>query len=418
MGKRFLVLMVCVVAVMALCAPAALATIAVTGVSPSSGAGGQSVTCTIEGTFYTTNIVFDAQTPSFELIRSGTTIAGTTNSWNSGAANVTFAIPSSASQGSYELHVTQSHKLYNVTFWTKDETTFANAFTVTAAPPPTVGTINPTSVWAGCVRTDIVLTVTGTNFVNGSRIVLNGVETTSTAFVSATQLTVPLAPANMAATVATLMVTVKNPPFPPGTSSGGGLPIALQQETTTPTVIISGADDGWHNAPVALTFAATDSQSGIQKVQYMSAPVVPTWTDATSYTIPTSTQGAVTVSVQALDWCNKTGTAQATVNIDTTRPKTETQGDVKVSRNKTAKLKFLITKPEGLSPTADVTITIKRGSGSTAKTLKKGDAPVNSTQTASFKCTLPKGTYTWTVYATDSAGNKQANAAKAKLTVK
>ena len=418
MGKRFLVLMVCVVAVMALCAPAALATIAVTGVSPSSGAGGQTVTSMVEGTFYTTNIVFEAQEPTFELVKGGTTIAGTTNSWDSGGATVTFAIPSSATQGSYDLHVTQSHKLFNVTFWTTDETTFANAFTVTAAPPPTVGTINPTSVWAGCVRTDIVLTVTGTSFVNGSRIVLNGVETTNTTFVSATQLTVPLTPANMAATVATLMVTVKNPPFPPGTSSAGGLPITVEQETTTPTVTISGAGDAWHNTPVALTFAATDSQSGIQKVQYMSAPAVATWADGTSYTVPTTTQGAVTVSVQALDWCNKTGTAQATVNIDTTKPETETQGDVKVSRKKTAKLKFQITKPEGLSPTADVTIKVKRRNGSTATTLKKGDAPVNSTQTASFKCTLPKGTYTWEVYATDLAGNKQANVAKAKLTVK
>lgn len=418
MGKRFLVVMVCVLVVMALCAPAALATIAVTGVSPSSGAGGQSVTCTIEGTFYTTNIVFEAQTPSFELVRSGTTIAGTTNSWDSGRANVRFSIPPSASQGSYSLHVTQSHKLFNVAFWTKDETTFADAFTVTAAPPPTLGAIDPTSVWAGCVRTDTILTVTGTNFVNGSRIVLNGVETTSTAFVSATQLTAPLTPADMTATVPTLLVTVRNPAFPPGTSSAGGLPITVKQETTTPTVTISGADHAWYRTPVALKFAATDSQSGIQKVQYMSAPAVPTWTDGTSYTIPNSTQGAVTVSVQALDWCNKIGTAQATVNIDTTKPETETQGDVRVARKKTAQLKFQITEPEGLSPTADVTIKIKRGNGSTAKTLKKRGAPVNSKQTASFKCTLPKGTYTWEVYATDLAGNRQANVAKAKLTVK
>jgi hypothetical protein len=418
MGKRFWFLSVCVMAVMALCAPAALAEITVTSVAPSSGARGQSVTCTVEGTFYTNNIVFDAEKPSFELVKGATTISGTTNSWDSGRANVTFSLPSSAPEGSYDLKATQSHKLYNVQFWTKDQTTSGNAFTVTAAPPPTMGTIDPTSVWAGCVRTDIVLTVTGTNFVNGSRIVINGGETTSTTFVSATQLTVPLTPADMAAPVPTLMVTVRNPPFPPGTSSAGGLPITLQPETTTPTVTINGADDGWHNAPVALTFAATDSQSGIQTVQYMSAPAVATWADGTSYTVPVSTQGAVTVNVQALDWCNKTGTAQATVNIDTTKPETETQGGVSVSRKKTAKLKFQITEPEGLSPTADVTIKIKRGNGSTAKTLKKGDAPVNSTQTASFKCTLPKGTYTWEVYATDLAGNKQANVAKAKLTVK
>ena len=44
----------------------------------------------------------------------------------------------------------------------------SNALTFTISnPAPTMGTLSPTSVWAGCVRTDIVLTVTGTNFVNG-----------------------------------------------------------------------------------------------------------------------------------------------------------------------------------------------------------------------------------------------------------
>ncbi len=418
MGRRFLFLSVCVMAVMALCAPAALAEIAVTSVTPSSGARGQSVACTVEGTFYTNNIVFEAEKPSFELVKGATTVSGTTDSWDSGRANVTFSLPSSAPEGTYELKATQSHKLYNVQFWTKDQTTLGNAFTVTAAPPPTMGTINPTSVWAGCVRTDVVLTVTGTNFVSGSRIVINGGETTSTAFVSATQLTVPLTPAHMAAPVPTLMVTVRNPPFPPGTSSAGGLPITVAPETTTPTVTINGADDAWHNSPVALTFTASDSQSGVQKIQYMAPPGVAAWTDGSSYTVPIASQGAVQVSVQALDWCNKVGTAQATVKIDTTKPETEALGNVSVKKGKTAKLKYRIGEPAGLSPTADVVIKIKRGNGSTAKTVTKDDVQVNESQTASFKCNLKKGTYTWYVYATDLAGNTQENVAQAKLTVK
>ena len=40
-------------------------------------------------------------------------------------------------------------------------------------------------------------------------------------------------------------------------------------------------------------------------------------------------QGAtVRARVQALDWCNQVGTATATVNIDTTKPGTETLGNV------------------------------------------------------------------------------------------
>jgi hypothetical protein len=285
-------------------------------------------------------------------------------------------------------------------------------------PAPTMGTINPTSVWAGCVKTDIVLTVTGTNFLNGSRIVLSGGEKTNTTYVGPTQLTVPLTPADMALPVASLMVSVKNPPFPPGTSSLGGLPLALQAETTNPTVTISGADSAWHNAPVALTFAASDAQSGVQKVQYTAPPAVGDWTDGTAYTVPTSTQGSIDVSVQALDWCNRVGTASATVNIDTTKPDTETLGNVSVRKGKTAKLKFRIGEPSGLSPTADVVIKVKRSDGTTAKTLTADDAPVNSSQTAPFTCNLKKGAYKWYVYATDRAGNTQENVAQARLTVK
>ena len=52
----------------------------------------------------------------------------------------------------------------------------------------------------------------------------------------------------------------------------------------------------------------------------MAAPAVPHLDRRHSYTVPTSTQGAIQVNVQALDWCNKVGTASATVYIDTTNP--------------------------------------------------------------------------------------------------
>jgi len=144
---------------------------------------------------------------------------------------------------------------------------------------------------------------------------------------------------------------------------------------------------------------------------------VAAWTDGTSYTVPVTTQGAITVNAQALDWCNKVGTASATVNIDTTKPTTAALNDVSVKRNKTAKLNFSITEPAGLSPSAKVVIEIKR-SKSTAKTITIASAPTNAPQTYSFKCKLAKGTYKWYVSATDLAGNPQANVASATLKVK
>jgi hypothetical protein len=613
MGKRMVFVIVCVIAVMALVAPAALADLAPTNMSPSYGVAGSSVTCTVEADFWIdSGLLQRALAPSFTLVNGGTTISGTTNSWNASSASVTFALPAGGPQATYDLEITQQHRLIpnpystdtgsladafdlfvrptitslsppsvtigspdlalvvhgnyfvniggfpgqhstvrfngtsmtttfnsntqltatipaaslttagtaQVTVWnssgyfpmhifaglesapfsfgitvptpvitsidpatavaggpafnlavvgtgfltgpagavvvfngtdlatTRDSATHltaavpaslittAGSATITVRnggagapvsngkaltvgnPAPAMGSINPTSVWAGCVKTDIVLTVTGTNFMNGSRIVLSGGDKANTTFVSATQLTVPLTPADMALPVASLMVSVKNPPFPPGTSSAGGLPLALQPETTNPTVTISGADSAWHRSPVALTFAATDAQSGVQKIQYMAPPGVGAWTDGASYTVPTSSQGSIAVSVQALDWCNKVGTASATVNIDTTKPGTETQGNVTVRKGRTAKLKYSIDEPAGLSPTADVVIKVKRGSGRTAKTITANDVPVGPSQTASFTCKLAKGKYTWYVYATDLAGNTQENIAHAKLTVK
>ena len=104
-------------------------------------------------------------------------------------------------------------------------------------------------------------------------------------------------------------MSVKNPPFPPGVPSALALLLPVVAETTDPLVTIGGADSAWHKTPVALTFSATDSQSGVQKVQYQSPPTVAAWTDGAAYTVPISTQGAIIVNAQALDWCNRVGTA-------------------------------------------------------------------------------------------------------------
>ena len=52
------------------------------------------------------------------------------------------------------------------------------------------------------------------------------------------------------------------------------------------------------------------------------------------------------------------------------------------------------------------------------KTIKAGQVTVNVTVSAKFTCTLAKGVYTYTVYATDVAGNTQAKVGSAKLTVR
>ncbi len=294
----------------------------------------------------------------------------------------------------------------------------SNAKTLTIGnPAPTVTSVTPAVLWAGSVQPDVVLAVAGAGFVSGARVALNGTEKTATTFVSAAQLTVPLTPADMA-TAGALAVTVNNPPFPPGIASLGSVSLPVRADSTEPTVTVEGADDAWHRRPVKLTFTATDAQSGVQKVQYTAPPAVGSWTVGSRYTVPVSAQGSIAVTVQAFDWCNHIGTAQATVKIDATKPGTQTLGNATVKKGQTAVLKYRVTEPAGLSPTADVVISVKSRRGATVQTLKAPGVSVNAAQAQSFACTLPKGTYTWYVSATDLAGNRQANVATAKLTVK
>ena len=284
-------------------------------------------------------------------------------------------------------------------------------------PVPVVTSVTPAVLWAGSVQPDIVLAVAGTDFVSGARVVLNATEKAGTTFVDATRLTTPLAPADMA-TVGTITVSVRNPPFPPGIAGAGSVALPVRADTTGPTVTVAGADDGWHRKPVPLTFTATDAESGVQKVEFRAPPAVGAWTVGAGYTVPVSEQGSIPVLVQAFDWCDRIGTAQVTVNIDTTRPRTQTLSNVTVKTGQTAVLRYRVAEPSGLSPAADVVIAVKKRSGATVATFREPAVPVNAEQGESFTCSLGKGRYAWYVYATDLAGNKQENVAHASLAVK
>ncbi len=350
-------------------------------------------------------------------VNGGNFVANSSVRWNGAAVATTFnsvtrltaIIPAARLTALGTAEVT----VMNVTAGT---TSAPAIFTITGQVP-VLTSLSPASVWAGYVKNDVVLTVNGSAFLAGARILLSGGEKAGTTFANASQLTVPLMAADIS-TPTTLTVSVKNPPFPPGVSSAGALLLPVVAETTDPLVTIGGADSAWHKTPVALTFSATDSESGVQKVQYQSPPTVATWTDGAAYTVPTSTQGAITVNAQAFDWCNRVGAASATINIDTTKPETTALGNVSVKRGNTARLKYRITEPAGLSPSAKVVIKIRRGNGTTAKTITINSAPTNARRTYSFRCNLAKGSYKWYVYATDLAGNTQDNVARATLTVK
>ena len=326
-----------------------------------------------------------AQVPAALIATAGTAAVKVRNGLGSGAAvsnAVTFTITSSGGGGGG-----------------------GGTFAVTS--------LEPQQVYAGYVGPGLTLTVNGSGFVSGAHIWLGTHEKTATTFVSASRLTTTLLPADLAS-VGTIQVSVKNPP---AVASPSTLPLAVGNETTDPTVTITGADGSWHNSPVTLTFVGSDSQSGVQKVQYRCPPAVGSWTTGTSYTVPVTTQGEIGVSAQVVDWCDRVGAASTVVRIDTTKPRTDALNAVSVKRGKIAKLKFRVSEPSDLSPTASVTIQVKKGAR-VVMTKTLSGVPMNSTETYSFRVGLKKGSYRWYVLATDLAGNRQVKADRASFKVK
>jgi hypothetical protein len=96
-------------------------------------------------------------------------------------------------------------------------------------PAPTISSISPATAVAG--SGGFTLTITGTNFVNGSVVRWNGSDRTTT-FVSSTQLTAAI-PASDVATAGTANVTVFNP------APGGGESGAVTFTITNPAPTIS-----------------------------------------------------------------------------------------------------------------------------------------------------------------------------------
>ncbi len=114
----------------------------------------------------------------------------------------------------------------------------------------------------------------------------------------------------------------------------------------------------------------------------------------------------------------QSATVSRRVNIETTRPATKAPSAASVRRYATATLKYRVDDARPGSPTAAVTIKIKNSRGSVVKTLSLGTKSVNTSLSAKFVCTLPKGTYRFYVYATDQASNTQSSTGNNKLVVR
>ena len=378
----------------------------IASVAPAAAASAATLTVTLTGTFLKDGL--DA--PQLALkgtgAVSGTTINGTgvvatANTTMVGAFNL--AAPTVAPPGVYDVVLT-----YGAT----GLVTKAAAFTISDAVP-TITTIDPTTVYAGSTQ-PLVLRVNGTGFsppllpgTTGSAIQIGARLTTDTTFVSATELTVPLTAADIAA-AGTVPITVVNPA--PGGGTSNPVNLTVGTDTTTPVTTIAGADSAWHNHDVLLTVTATDSQSGVEKTQYALNTTSPAIVVGNTITVPAdgSFEGVIHVVAWSTDWCGhvEDPAEGVTVKIDTVGPRTT--ASVAATVTKGSKVTFGY-RANDRTPKCKITLKIKNMRNSkVVRTYALGNKSSGTSLKYKVNPDLAKGTYKYYVYATDQAGNKQS----------
>ena len=218
--------------------------------------------------------------------------------------------------------------------------------------------------------------------------------------------------------------------------SGGSTPLAVTSalsaagtgffatdDFTAPMTTVHGATQAWHDDPVALTFTATDGAhgSGVATTEYSLDGGV-SWSTAGAVTTAApadhSNDGLHTVLYRSVDVAgNVEQTRSVAVGIDTRRPTPLATKAARVRRGHTATLLFSVRDPRPGAPTAAVTIRVRTSSGRLVKKAVLNARPVNTALRYSFVCRLPAGTYRFSVYATDAAGNPQTGATSNRLIV-
>jgi hypothetical protein len=179
-------------------------------------------------------------------------------------------------------------------------TSNALTFTITAPNPlPTLTTISPTTIGAGGAA--FTLTLTGTNFINGSTANLKGSPRTTT-FVSATQLTAAITAADIASN-GTAAITVVNPTPGGGTSNSLTLTITdfSVTATTATQTITAGSPASFAIAtatvggafPGSVTFSASGLPTGATATFNPASVSAGTATSMTITTTARSTTGTL-----------------------------------------------------------------------------------------------------------------------------
>jgi hypothetical protein len=212
-----------------------------------------------------------------------------------------------------------------------------------------------------------------------------------------------------------LSLTPSASPSPSPPPSPSPSPSPEPGDLTAPVTTVHGSDSAWHRSAVTLTFSAVDAGgSGADSTQADVdwagwAPL-----SGMPAALSVAGQGVHTVRYRSIDLAGNIEEARAcTVKIDAGRPTTWARA-ARVRRGARVTLRYRVTD---LTPRANVRLVVKTTAGAPRKTLRPGWRGTNALRSASWRCTLARGTYRFFVYATDQAGNRQKVAASARLTV-
>jgi hypothetical protein len=210
-----------------------------------------------------------------------------------------------------------------------------------------------------------------------------------------------------------------------------GASFFVSDDFTAPVTTVRGAGAGahgagetWHHAPFALRFSADDGSfsSGVASTQHSEDGGV-TWTTGTTLGIAApddhTHDGRHAVLYRSTDRAgNVEGALTVKIGVDTQRPTPLAASPASVRRGHRAVLRYRVDDPRPGAPTATVTIRIRSASGQLVKKAVLERRRVDRSLRYRFACMLPRGTYRFSVYATDAAGNVQTAAARNTLVVR
>ncbi len=206
-----------------------------------------------------------------------------------------------------------------------------------------------------------------------------------------------------------------------GVGFGGMVSTLDVSGDTAPPYTYDDFDYRWHRRPVAVKLVATDIGGGtVAGTEYRidgDAAWHP-YTGPIEFLAPPdhSGDGRHQLHYRSTDSAGNTEPDYAiTVPVDTLGPTTSVPRPVKAVQGKVAHLSLVV--HEKTSTAADVKVQIRRaGTDHVLKTIT-ARRRVNAEVSVWFACRLAPGAYTFTVQATDLAGNRQTKAGQGRLSV-